>query len=483
MSFLPPSRLLSSSTFFKNPRFPLPKTLNFTTISSSADKLWSNLQKNNFTNIEKTLLNAKAKLDSKCVNGVLQRFSVNEAQLGLRFFIWAGLQPNYRHSSYMYSEACKLFELEKRPGVIIDVIDGYRVENYMLSVKMFKVVLNLCREAKLGEEALWVLRKMKEFGVRPDTNAYNIVIRLLCEKNELGLAEELMKEMTLSDLYPDMITYVSMIKGFCNVGRLEDANGLINVMKEHGCSPNAVVYSSFLDGVSRFGSLERVLELLGEMEKEGGSCSPNVVTYTSVIQSLCEKGRSMEALRVLDQMEDCGCFPNRVTSRILITGLCKEGCLEEAYKLIDKLVAGGNVSSGECYSSLVVSLLQIRNVDEAEKLFKKMLAGEVKPNSLASSLMLKDLCSQGRILDAFNFYNEMEKIGFISSIDSDIYSILLVGLCQKDHPVEASKLANLMVKRGIRMKGPYVEKIMEHLQQSGDNEIILQLDKVRNVVE
>ncbi|KAH0968936.1 hypothetical protein GBA52_029203 [Prunus armeniaca] len=36
--------------------------------------------------------------------------------------------------------------------------------------------------------------------------------------------------------------------------------------------------------------MERALELLTEMEKEGGDCSPNVVTYTSVIQKLCDKG-------------------------------------------------------------------------------------------------------------------------------------------------------------------------------------------------
>ena len=91
------------------------------------------------------------------------------------------------------------------------------------------MVLNLCKEARLANEALWILGKMNEFGLQADTTAYNVVISLFCEKGDMAMAEELMNEMGLSDIYPDMISYVTMIKGFCNVGRLEDACGLLSL--------------------------------------------------------------------------------------------------------------------------------------------------------------------------------------------------------------------------------------------------------------
>ncbi|KAL0006524.1 hypothetical protein SO802_014085 [Lithocarpus litseifolius] len=83
---------------------------------------------------------------------------------------------------------------------------------------------------------------MNEFGLQADITAYNVVIRLFCEKGDMSMAEELMNEMGLSDLYPHMIMYVAMIKGFCKLGRLEDACGLVKFMRGHGCVPNAVVY-------------------------------------------------------------------------------------------------------------------------------------------------------------------------------------------------------------------------------------------------
>ncbi|KAJ6394240.1 hypothetical protein OIU77_023463 [Salix suchowensis] len=233
---------------------------------------------------------------------------------------------------------------------------------------------------------------MPEFNIRPDTTAYNLVIRSLCEKGDMDMAKQLMGEMGLIDLYPDMITYVSMIKGFCDVGRLEEAYALFPVMSVHGCYPNVVAYSALLDGVCRFGIVEKAFELLAEMEKEGEGCRPNVITYTSVIQSFFYR---------------------------MCTSLSRE------------LLGGGSVSMGDCYSSLVVCLIKIKKVEEAEKTFRMALSSGMKPDSLACSMMIREICSEKRVLDGFCLYEEVEKTGCLSSIDIDIYSILLAGLLSK----------------------------------------------------
>ncbi|KAF8405445.1 hypothetical protein HHK36_010351 [Tetracentron sinense] len=475
------SRFLSSSSsyLFKNPRFLLTLRRPITT-ASAAENYWNLLQKyGSESNLERTLGKIRAKLDSSCVEQVLRRCSVNRTLLGLRFFIWAGQQSDYRHSTLIYSKACKLVEIDRRPQYLYDILRTYRIEGCLVSVKTFKVILNLCREAKLAEEALGVLRKMAEFDCRPDTTSYNVVIRLFSEKGDMDLAMGLMKEMALIDLYPDMITYVLMIKGFCNVGRLDDACGLFKVMTGHGCFPNVVAYSALLDGVCKSGSLERALELLGEMEKEGDNPTPNVVTYTSVIQSFCGNGRSMEALSILDRMGAHGCPPNRVTISTLIKGLCVEGSILEAYKLIDKVIVDGSVlNSGFYYSSFVVCLLRIKNMEEAEKLFRRMLASGVKPNGLACNSLIKEICSEGRALDGFGLYRELEKMEFLASVDTDIYSVLLVGLFQQGHLSEASKFASVMVERGVPLKTPYVDSIVDHLKKSGQKDLVSRLTNI-----
>ncbi|KAJ6394238.1 hypothetical protein OIU77_023461 [Salix suchowensis] len=287
---------------------------------------------------------------------------------------------------------------------------------------------------------------MPEFNIRPDTTAYNLVIRSLCEKGDMDMAKQLMGEMGLIDLYPDMITYVSMIKGFCDVGRLEEAYALFPVMSVHGCYPNVVAYSALLDGVCRFGIVEKAFELLAEMEKE-----------------------------VLELMEVRGCAPNRVTASAWINGVCMNGQLQDVYKFIERIVGGGSVSMGDCYSSLVVCLIKIKKVEEAEKTFRMALSSGMKPDSLACSMMIREICSEKRVLDGFCLYEEVEKTGCLSSIDIDIYSILLAGLCQKSHSAEAARLARSMVEKRIPLRTPYVEKIVEHLKNFGGKELVAEL--------
>ncbi|KAK7824665.1 pentatricopeptide repeat-containing protein [Quercus suber] len=140
------------------------------------------------------------------------------------------------------------------------------------------------------------------------------------------------------------------------------------------------------------------------MEKEVGNCSPNVVTYTSVTQSFFEKGQTMEALEILDIMEAFGCAPNCVTEL------------------------------------------------EAEKFNRNMLATGVKPDSLACSILIRELCLEGRVLD--------------------------VGLCQQSHLVEAAKLARLMLKKGISLKASYVDSTAEHLKKFENEELVKQLSMI-----
>lgn len=102
----------------------------------------------------------------------------------------------------MYSKACQLFKIKQNPRVVLDLVQTFKVRNCLVNVKTFKVVLNLCKEGRLadeGHEALLLLRKMPEFDIRADTNAYNIVVKLFCDKGYMNMAQKLMGEMGLID--------------------------------------------------------------------------------------------------------------------------------------------------------------------------------------------------------------------------------------------------------------------------------------------
>ncbi|KAL0372629.1 UNVERIFIED_CONTAM: hypothetical protein Scaly_0944500 [Sesamum calycinum] len=310
----------------KTPDCSLKRFLLFSTCSSvAAEKFLTHLQKDE-SNVEKNLDAVSAKLDSRCIAQVLERCAIDKPKLGVRFFIWAALHPTYRHTSYMYEKACKLLDVERNPQVITDVIDEYRVEGFVVSVKMFKVVLNLCRAAKDANLGLWVLRKMKEFNCRPDTVSYNV--------------------------------------GFCDAGRLEDAVGLVKVMKGHGCVPNAVVYSTLLDGMCKHGSLETALEFLGgAMEAlkvldrmDSSGIKPNTVTFVAILDGFCKEGHLEEAYKLINKFSGDELQYDELYS-MLVMSLLRAGKHKESEKTFRMMLARGMRPSGLASSRIIKRII------------------------------------------------------------------------------------------------------------------------------
>uniref|UniRef100_I1MJF5 Pentacotripeptide-repeat region of PRORP domain-containing protein n=1 Tax=Glycine max TaxID=3847 RepID=I1MJF5_SOYBN len=429
------------------------KALPFSTL---VDILCSHLHQSNGS-VENSLSMVKPKLDSQ---SIIQVLNTCPPQLGVRFFVWAGFQSGYRHSSYMYTKASNLLRIHHNPQIIRDVIESYEAEGSLVTVNMFREVLKLCKEARLADMALWVLRKMEDtFNLHADTVMYNLVIRLCCKKGDIETALKLTSEMSSNDLCPDLITYMAIVEGFSNAGRSEEAYSVLKVMRLHGCSPNLVILSAILDGFCRSGSMERALELLDEMEK-GGVCTPNVVTYTSVIQSFCKRGQWKEALDILDRMKAFGCHANHHNVGQLFYAKHNTDSL---WKIcMDK----SNSGSINIFWNML---------EEAEKLFKEMLAGDVRLDTLASSLLLKELCMKDQILDGFYLLEAIENKGFLSSIDSDIYSILLIGLCQRSHLKEATKLAKIMLKKSVLLRPPHKDAAIDILIKFGEKDLVNQL--------
>ncbi|CAM8988056.1 unnamed protein product [Rhodiola kirilowii] len=138
--------------------------------------------------------------------------------------------------------------------------EAYEKEGCRVGVRTFRVIFNLCREAKLADVGWLVLWEMVDLSVGH------------CD-------------------------------ACCGAERLEDACGLLKVMKQRGCGclPNVAAYFQLLDKICKSRSLERALKLSDTTENEDGYCycKQNVVTYT---RAFCERSQAVEALMILDRM-------------------------------------------------------------------------------------------------------------------------------------------------------------------------------------
>ncbi|KAK1296558.1 Pentatricopeptide repeat-containing protein [Acorus calamus] len=444
--------------------------------TSAAEPYLSLLQSTSPTtgpSLEIALSRSKSNLDPTIVDSVLRSPSIDRS-LRLRFFVWAAHHhhPHYRHSPATYSRAVHSLGGVDR-DLLFNLLRSYRAVHYPVSVKTFRVLLNLCKEANLFDLAPRLLETMRtDFNCRPDTASYNVAVRLCIENRDLATADRLMEGMSLAGLRPNMVTFVSAIKGFCEAGRFDDAERLARSMEANGCSPNVVVYSALLHGACKCGNLEKAMELLGEMEK-ATEAGPNVVTYTCLIQCLCDADRVDDALRVLGRMRDRDCSANRVTIVALTDRLSADGRISDACEVVER----GFIDGGEGYSSLVVSLLRANNVSEAERVVVGMLERELTPDGLSRNSLIVGLCSVGRSVDGLRWYCRFEEEMSLP-VGADACQALLEGLCRERRLGEAAALIDAMGTRGVRLRGLSVDGV-EFLAREGGEDLVSKLMRIK----
>ncbi|KAJ8541249.1 hypothetical protein K7X08_002065 [Anisodus acutangulus] len=204
------------------------------------------------------------------------------------------------------------------------------------------------------------------------------------------------------------------------------------------------------------------------------NCRPDTTVYNVVIRLLCDKGDMDDAMFLMREMDLTDLRPDMITYVAMIKGLskglCKDGHVDEAHKVIDRVAESG-IPYDTCYSFLVLSLFLIGKLKEAEMLFRRMLDGWT-----SSMIIIRWLCQQRRILDGYQLIDPVEQ----STIDSDIYSILMAGLCEENHIVEAIKLACIMVGKGIQLKVPSVKNVIEYLRRCGKEDLASSIGNIKS---
>uniref|UniRef100_M4DLV9 Pentatricopeptide repeat-containing protein n=1 Tax=Brassica campestris TaxID=3711 RepID=M4DLV9_BRACM len=109
------------------------------------------------------------------------------------------------------------------------------------------------------------------------------------------------------------------------------------------------------------------------------------------------------------------CLPNRVTASVLIQGVLENG------EDLSKLVKLGGVSLSECFSCVANTVKCMKRWEAAEKIFRLVLVRGIRPDGLACSLVIRELCLLERYHDCFLV---IEKADVVSTIDTDVHLVL-----------------------------------------------------------
>uniref|UniRef100_A0A166D4C2 Pentacotripeptide-repeat region of PRORP domain-containing protein n=1 Tax=Daucus carota subsp. sativus TaxID=79200 RepID=A0A166D4C2_DAUCS len=413
-------------------------------------------------NDDKLIRQFRPKLNEDFVIRVFN--SMQNAELCVKFFLWAGNQIGYTHSVAVYDALLDALGCGENRRLSEQLLSDIKKHDKEVLGKLLNVMITKFCRTGCWNVALEELGKLKDLGYRPSRGTYNALIQVLLQADKLDMANLLHKEMLDLGLYmdrytlgcfaytfcrkgkwkealdliekeeftPDTVIYSQMISGLCEASLFEEAMDILNIMRVNSCLPNVVTYKILLCGclnkqklgrwvvlnkinVSNFarclcgaGKFEKAQKIISEMMTKG--FTPDASTYSHVISYLCNASKVDKAFQLFSEMKKNGIVPDVYTYTILIDSFCKAGLIEQARSWFDEMVRDGCSPNVVTYTAIIHSYLKARKVSDANELFQLMVSEGHAPNIVTISALIDGYCKSGDTEKACQIYARMIEV-------------------------------------------------------------------------
>ncbi|KAK9051823.1 hypothetical protein SSX86_028451 [Deinandra increscens subsp. villosa] len=262
-------------------------------------------------------------------------------------------------------------------------------------------------QAGLLNDALQLFDKMPQLGAAQNAKSLNaLLFSCMLAKNYDEVKRVYLDFPGKYGVKPNLDTYNTVIKSFCESGSASSCYSVTAEMVRKKCKPNATTFGLMIAGFykeEKFDEVGKVLEMMKKHEVAIG-----IGTYNIRIQSLCKLKKTMEAKALLDGLQSRGMKPNSVTYSHLIHGFCREGKLNEAKDLFKKMVNGGFKPESDCYFTLVHYYCKSGDFEAALEVCKKSMEKDWFPNFSSMKLLVEGLANSSKVDEAKELIEQMK---------------------------------------------------------------------------
>jgi len=397
--------------------------------------------------IESALQKTESAIDPYLVEKVLC-MHVNNWKVAYGFFVWAGRQPGYQHTTEVCNAMVNIIGKVKRFDIAWEVIEQMsrgKKEGSLVTAKTFGIMFKRYAAAHMVKEAVEAFHRMGDFNLEPDMTAFHSLINFLCEHNHVEEAEHLSigKDSIFS---PDTKAFNILLTGWCKRRAWQECKRFWKEAKEiDSFCPNLFSYSIFMDVLAKAGNPKKALRLFEEMEERG--IQPDVTVYNILIHVLGQADRVNESLQVMHKMLEIGCRPNVMTYNSLIRNLCIAGRMHKAYQLLEQMVHQRCIPNATTYHYFFSKL---RRPKETLELFDRMVRNGCVPTIDTYVMLMRKFGRWGLLRVVFIIWNQMQQRG--CSPDKCAYEALVYALNKRGRFTLARKYREEMVARGLSLK-------------------------------
>lgn len=328
-------------------------------------------------------------------------------------------------------------------GKINDAI-MFLEDNQVLETASYNALLEGCCNAGKILEANILLETMSETNIA-DCHSWNILVRWLCENEEIRKAYELIGRMMKFSVNPDHVTYSALVVGNRRLFKYEDAMELFRQIRERCWLLDFTSYSELVGGLCDIQNCQDAIEVFCYMSLK--RCSLHSFSFFKLIKCVCDLGQVSTAIRLWQLAYYCGtscCIATHIT---IMRELSKSGKAKYMLVILSRMFIEGCNLDVETYCILIHSMIKQKQVNECVLFFNMMVNEGLIPDP-------------DRLFDQLSFIAKHSQLCMISSaidkllleceiLNSAIYGLLITGMWKEGKKHEARRLLDLMLEKGL----------------------------------
>lgn len=245
----------------------------------------------------------------------------------------------------------------------------------------------------------------KKLEVRPSSASHDNLITYCCDLQKVHAALDIVDLMRQSGLAVSIKTLQPILHASERSFDLDLVRPILSMMCQLDLKPEGETFKTMISLSVKMKDFEGAYNMLKDMEEM--NMTPTANMYNAIMAGYFREKNIAGGFIVLKQMERANVKPNSETFSYVISN-CE--CEEDIVKYYEELQRAGVQVTKHVYMALINAYAKFGQFEKA----KQVLVDEGTPvkhiNEIKSALV-SALASNGRILDAFNIYEEVKEAG------------------------------------------------------------------------
>ncbi|KAK1362176.1 hypothetical protein POM88_046650 [Heracleum sosnowskyi] len=204
------------------------------------------------------------------------------------------------------------------------------------------LLLSVCVECKLPNEALECYTLVRNDGVFPALWAFNLMLECLVGACKYDTVLENFDQVVELGVKVDAFSYGKAVQSAVKMGDLKRGLDLMEGMKRDGMSVGGFFYNVLISGLCKERRIKDARKLFDEMsekvlrEMESYGFVPDGYTYSIIFDGHSRSGNVNASVHLYEETVRKGIKINEYTCSVLLNTLCKCGKMDEVEEILEK---------------------------------------------------------------------------------------------------------------------------------------------------